>query len=202
MEPTAEPPFYSAGMRAVQDHFDGRRLADRLEQVTRHRTFSTPDLEFLAGSSMVFVATADADGWPDCSYKGGRPGFVRTLSDRDLAIAVYDGNSQYRSLGNITSNPKVGLLFIDFDGGTRLRVNGTASMVLPGDDADLVSSFPGAIAVITVCALSIFPNCGRYLHDLASGTPSVHAPADGYTPPEAEWKSMDLFADVLPQVHG
>lgn len=200
MDATPErQPFYSPGMRAVQDHFDGRRLADRLEQVTVHPTFSSHDQAFIANATMVFLATADAEGWPDSSYKGGRAGFVRIVSDSELAMAVYDGNSQYRSLGNISVNPRVGLLFIDFDKPDRLRVNGTAAVVMPEHDTNMVASFPGAIAVIKVSAQHIFPNCGRYVHDVAHAVPSVYAPDYGYTPPAPEWKSMDLFADVLPQ---
>lgn len=194
---TNQREFYSPSMRALQDRFDGRRLADRLEQVTLHHTFSADDREFIDGATTVFLATSDEQGWPDCSYKGGRPGFVRTVGDAALALAIYDGNSQFRSLGNVLANPRVGLLFIDPARTRRLRVNGTARVVLAEDDPSLVASFPGSVAVVTVQALQIFPNCNRYIHQPGGGL-SVHAPAEGHEPPDAEWKSMDLFADVLP----
>jgi hypothetical protein len=75
---------------------------------------------------MFFIATADAEGQPDCSYKGGLPGFVRVLDERTLAIPDYDGNGMYRSWGNVLANPRVGLLFLDFENPRRIRVNGTA----------------------------------------------------------------------------
>lgn len=196
--PTPPREFYSPSMRAVQDRFDGRRLADRLEEVTLHRTFSADDCELIDQATTVFVATADADGWPDCSYKGGSPGFVRVLGDNRLALAVYDGNSQFRTLGNLLANPRIGMLFMDAPRARRLRVNGSARVVLPEDDAPLVASFPGAIALVEITALQLFPNCNRYIHDAADGTVSVYAPAPGHEPPEAEWKRMDLFSDVLP----
>ena len=76
--------------------------------------------------AMFFIATADAHGQPDCSYKGGLPGFVRVLDDTTLAIPDYDGNGMYRTWGNVLVNPQVGLLFPDFEQPKRLRVNGTA----------------------------------------------------------------------------
>jgi uncharacterized protein len=196
--PTPPRDFYTPSMRAVQDRFDGRRLADRLEQVTVHRTFSPDDRELIDHATTVYVATADTDGWPDSSYKGGAPGFVRVQSDTQLAMAVYDGNSQYRTLGNLLANPRIGMLFMDAPRARRLRVNGTARVVLPEDDAALLAAFPGAIAVVHVTAVQLFPNCNRYIHDAVSGTVSPYAPAPGHRPPDAEWKRMDLFADALP----
>ena len=57
---------------------------------------------------MFFLATADADGWPDCSYKGGKPGFVRVVAADTLAFPSYDGNGMFKSLGNVLRNAKVG----------------------------------------------------------------------------------------------
>ena len=67
---------------------------------------------------MFFLATADAEGRPQCSYKGGEPGFVRVLDERTLAFPSYDGNGMYLSAGNVLVNPHVGLLFIDFERGS------------------------------------------------------------------------------------
>ena len=142
-----EQPMYHDGARAMQDRFDSRRIADRLEQVTVHTAFSADDRALIERSPMFFLATADADGWPDCSYKGGMPGFVRVVDPGTLELPSYDGNGMFRSLGNIVVNPKVGLLFIDFDQRTRMRVNGIASIV---DDAASLTAFPGAQAVVRV----------------------------------------------------
>ncbi|MCX7065720.1 MAG: pyridoxamine 5'-phosphate oxidase family protein [Proteobacteria bacterium] len=98
-------PFYGNGARTLQDRFDSRRLADRLEQVTLRRAFTDEDRAFIARAPMFFLATADSDGRPDCSYKGGLPGFVHVVDDTTLAFPSYDGNGQFRSLGNLLSNP-------------------------------------------------------------------------------------------------
>jgi predicted pyridoxine 5'-phosphate oxidase superfamily flavin-nucleotide-binding protein len=188
--------MYNDGSRELQDRFDSRRIADRLEQVTVHDRFSDDDRSFVERSSMFFLATADADGWPDCSYKGGLPGFVRVVDDRTLAFPSYDGNGMFRSLGNILVNPKVGMLFIDFEHPSRMRVNGLASM---HDDDDLLEVFDGAQLVVRVQAERIFPNCPRYIHKMNFVESSEYAPRPDYTPPVPEWKQMDIFRDHLPR---
>lgn len=145
---------------------------------------------------MFFLATADRNGAPDCSYKGGRPGFVRVVAPDTLAFPSYDGNGMFKSLGNVLVNPRVGLLFIDFEAPKRLRVNGTARI----DSADpLLESFPGAQLVVRVQAEHIFPNCPRYIHRMRLEEVSVYSPAPGHQPPEPAWKQMDAFRDYLPK---
>src|SRR5215208_2257324 len=121
--------IYHEGSRTLQDRFDTRRLADRLEQVKGHERFTPEDRAFIERLDMFFLATCDAGGQPTCSYKGGDPGFVRVVDERTLAFPNYDGNGMYLSMGNLAINPAVGLLFIDFERQRRMRVDGTAAVV-------------------------------------------------------------------------
>src|SRR5205823_4731658 len=184
METTA----YHAGMRQLQDRFDTRRLADRLDEKLGRSAFTAEDRAFIESRSLFFLATADAQGSPDCSYKGGDPGFVRVIADNELAFPSYDGNGMFRSLGNVLVNPAVALLFIDFDKPSRLRVNGRASIA---DDDELLASFVGAQVVVRVRAERIFPNCPRYIHRTTTAEPSPYVPREGCTPPVPKWKRME-----------
>lgn len=190
-----DKPLYHEGMRQLQDVRETRGLADRLEQVIVRPAFTAEDRAFIARCSMLFVASADADGFPDCSYKGGLPGFVRVVDEHTLAIPDYDGNGMYRSWGNVLVNPRVGLLFIDFEQPKRLRVNGIAS--LQADDP-LLAEMDGAVFVIRVAVQRVFPNCPRYLHRMQTVETSVHAPRACYTPPVPGWKTSEQFRDYLP----
>ncbi len=191
----AEVPMYHDGMRRLQDARDTRALADRLEQVTVRATFAEEDRAFIERCAMFFIATSDAHGHPDCSYKGGLPGFVRVLDDRTLAIPDYDGNGMYRSWGNVLVNPHVGLLFLDFENQKRIRVNGTAQL---NENDSLRSEYPGSVFIIRVTATRIFPNCPRYIHRMQLVEYSVYAPRPVYTPPVPAWKTFDVFRDSLP----
>lgn len=187
---------YHTGMRDLQDRYDTRRLADRLDEKLGRAAFTEQDQAFIESRTLFFLATADGQGRPDCSYKGGAAGFVRVTGPGELEFPSYDGNGQFRSLGNIGANPAVGLLFIDFESPRRLRVNGRASI---SDDDPLQREFAGAQLVVRVRATRIFPNCPRYIHRSAGAELSAYAPRAGHTPPEPKWKSMAMFADVLPR---
>jgi hypothetical protein len=92
--------IYHEGQRDLQARFDTTRLADRLEQVKVHATVTDDDRAFIEARDMFFLATADSQGRPNCSYKGGDPGFVRVVSPTTIA----------------------------FERQRRLRLNGTASV--------------------------------------------------------------------------
>jgi predicted pyridoxine 5'-phosphate oxidase superfamily flavin-nucleotide-binding protein len=192
----ADNGIYHEGNRKLQDQFDSRRIADRLEEVTLHDRFIPSDADFINNCAMFFLATADADGWPDVSYKGGLPGFIRVTDHDELAFPAYDGNGMFKSFGNILVNPKVGLLFIDFEEQNRMRVQGSATI---SDGDPLIPEFPGALFIIRVKAERIFPNCPRYIHKMQLIEHSVYAPASDHKPPQPDWKRMPVFEDALPR---
>jgi predicted pyridoxine 5'-phosphate oxidase superfamily flavin-nucleotide-binding protein len=186
--------IYHDASRGWQDRFDTRRLADRIEEVKVRDTIDDGDRAFIAARDMFFLATADEDGFPTCSYKGGDPGFVRVLDQRTLAFPVYDGNGMFLSLGNLTLNPRVGLLFVDFEGQKRLRLDGIASV----DDADpLLAEYERAQAVVRVEAVRVYPNCPRYIHKLQLVERSRFTPRADYEPPVPAWKRREWARDVL-----
>jgi predicted pyridoxine 5'-phosphate oxidase superfamily flavin-nucleotide-binding protein len=188
-------PMYHEGSRQLQDQFETRKLADRLVEVLARDAFTDDDRAFIESRPLFFLATADAQGHPDCSHKGGLPGFVRVVDRQTIAFPSYDGNGMFKSLGNLLVNPHVGLLFIDFESPKRLRVNGEAS--LHADDP-LISEFVGAQLMVRVRAKAIFPNCPRYIHKMQIVEQSVYAPCEGHTPPVPKWKQFPEFRDVLP----
>ena len=190
-----ERPYYHDGMRHLQDRFDSRRLAERLEETRLHDTFKDTEREFIGRCAFFFLATADGEGAPDCSYKGGMPGFLRVVDDRTLAFPNYDGNGMFRSLGNIRVNPRVGLLLIDFERGRRMRINGRATL---HEEDPLLEECPGAQLIVRVLAEQIFPNCPRYIHKMELKEHSVYVPTPAHTPPVPEWKGRVEFRDVLP----
>ena len=188
-------PFFHDGMREYQDRFDGRRVAEVIEDRRKHYEFTDEDRELISSSPFVFVASA-YDDYVDASIKSGDPGFVKIVGPGTLEIPEYDGNSMYRTIGNIARNPHVGLLFVRFDGTSRrIRVNGRAAIL---DDAETLARHVGAKLVVRVDC-EIFPNCPRYVPDLVHGTPSPHVPReDEGTPPPPEWKSRDYIRNILP----
>jgi predicted pyridoxine 5'-phosphate oxidase superfamily flavin-nucleotide-binding protein len=185
--------FYSNQSRKLQEQFDTVRLADQLERTRKHARLSAEDRKIIDNAAFFFIATADADGCPDCSIKGGNPGFVTCVSDTALAFPNYDGNGMFRSLGNIHSNPSVGLLFVEFGKHPKkLRINGRAFF----EHQD--TSDPASITV-KVAIEAIFPNCPRYMPKVEKTGNSVYNPAPGYAPPDPFWKSKPDLKPFLPK---
>jgi hypothetical protein len=120
--------IYHSDQRSLQDRFDTHRLADRLDEDLVHAEFSEGDRAFIERLDMFFIATVDSRGRANCSYKGGAPGFVRVVDPQTLAFPNYNGNGMYLTMGNIAQTHEAGLLFIDFERQSRMRVNGTATL--------------------------------------------------------------------------
>jgi predicted pyridoxine 5'-phosphate oxidase superfamily flavin-nucleotide-binding protein len=185
--------MYHEGNRRLQDQFDSRKIADRLDDLAR-TAFSDDDKSFIESRLFFFLATADAEGRPDCSHKGGMPGFVRLSAPDEIVFPDYDGNGMFKSLGNIAVNAHVGLLFIDFEKPRRLRVNGEARV---SRDDPLLAHTVGAQLIVRVKARAIFPNCPRYIPKMQLVEPSMYAPRSGMEFPEPAWKSFPEFAPVI-----
>ena len=188
------PSMFHDGSRSLQDRFDTRRLADRIDQLLNHETIAPHDAEFIRSRDMFFLATADEQGRPNVSYKGGAPGFVHVVDEHTLAFPSYNGNGMYLSTGNVLRNPAVGMLFIDFVKGHRLRLNGDASIDL---EDPLIDEWPEAQLVVRVRAREVFPNCPRYIHRMQPVEMSVFVPQDGCETPVPNWKREDWARDVL-----
>ena len=186
--------LYHEGNRELQDRFDTRRLADRIEERVVHDRIDDDDRAFIEARDMFFIATVDAEGRPQCSYKGGDPGFVRVLDGRTIAFPVYDGNGMYLTAGNLLATKQVGLLFIDFEGRKRMRLNGVASVA---DDDPLLAEYPEAQLVVRVAATEVFPNCPRYIHEYKLVARSRFVPKAECETPVPQWKRNEWASDVL-----
>lgn len=192
-----ESRLYHEGSRQLQDRFDTRRIADRLERVDLHQVFTDAERQMIESAPMFFLSTLDADGFPDVSYKGGLPGFARVVGPSTLAFPNYDGNGMYKSLGNVLAHPEVGLLFVRWDDAPKkLRIQGRASLHY---DDPLLSDLPGAQLIVRVEAERIFDNCPRYLHRMVLEEHSIYAPRAEHEPPIPDWKRNPAYRDALPE---
>jgi hypothetical protein len=190
--------FFHDGMRDLQDRYEGRAVPDRLAAKRMRTTFSETDREFIETSPFFFLATATPES-VDCSFKGGEPGFVRVVAENVLAWPDYDGNRMYRSLGNVTRNSRVGLLFLRFDGtlfdgAARLRINGRGEV---DESEEAIAGLHGAKRLVRVTVDHILTNCPRYIPKMVQEERSIYAPRKGHLPPEPAWKSRPFVKDLF-----
>jgi hypothetical protein len=187
--------FYTDGQRQLQEQFETTKMADLLQQAIVHAEVQDAERAFIESRDMFFLATVDGQGQPTCSYKGGDPGFVKVVDPKTLVFPIYDGNGMFLSLGNVATTTRVGLLFIDFEIPHRLRVQGTASVVLSGS---LLEHYHEADVLVRVTVSEIFVNCSRYVHKYQRVAASRYVPREKCQTPFAEWKRIDVVQEALP----
>jgi predicted pyridoxine 5'-phosphate oxidase superfamily flavin-nucleotide-binding protein len=180
--------------RSLQMAFDTRGLADRLEGMIVKSEFDEDTKAFIESRDMFFLSTIDHHGRPTVSYKGGIPGFIRLLDPSTLVFPSYDGNGMYLSMGNLSGNPEIGILFVDFERPFRLRVQGRAELVMSGPEVDL---FKEAEMAVKVSVTESWMNCPRYVHRYKKLETSRYAPGVEPITPFCEWKRIDAMQDVV-----
>ncbi len=186
--------LYGEQHRKLQDDFDTRRMADRIEAIAMKTEMGDDEKRFIESRDMFFLSTVDHNGRPTVSYKGGLPGFVKVLDPQTIAFPSYDGNGMYMSVGNITAHPEIGILFIAFDKPFRIRFQGRAEVVR---DAASLALFKEAELVVKVKLSELWMNCPRYIHRYEQVKPSRYAPGVEAETPLCEWKRIDAMQDVL-----
>ncbi len=188
--------LYGQQHLALQDRFETRDLAERVGEIIVKTELDENHQMFIKTRDMFFLTTIDHRGFPTCSYKGGAPGFVKVLDSNTLAFPSYDGNGMYLSLGNMTANNKVGLLFIDFETPHRIRIHGTATI----DSHDpLMNEFCGAELIVRISITETFVNCPRYIHRYQRIQSSRYVPQPLCPAPPPQWKRIDALQDALPE---
>lgn len=187
--------LYGSQHLALQQSFDTISLAERLNNIIVQPEIADEHRGFIESRDLFFLTSIDHRGYPTCSYKGGPPGFVRVLDSTTIAFPSYDGNGMFLSMGNITANNKVGMLFIDFETPHRIRMHGEASI----DRNDpLLKEFNEAELVVRVKVAEIFVNCPRYIHPYRRVATSKYVPQAGHDTPGPQWKRIDSLQDALP----
>jgi predicted pyridoxine 5'-phosphate oxidase superfamily flavin-nucleotide-binding protein len=187
--------FYSDNHRALQDEFASRGLADRLESMIVQPAFDAPAQDFVEAADFFFLSSVDHEGFPTVSHKGGDPGFVKVAGPSTLLFPCYDGNGMYYSMGNIDGHPQVGLLFMSFDRPHRVRIQGNAKLIR---EPDILNLWPETAIAVRVDITNMWINCPRYIHRSKRVEASEFVPRPGVETPQAEWKSLDVIADVVP----
>ena len=187
--------YYGESQRALQAQFGTTRMADRIEQLASHNEFNDDAKGFIENCEMFFLTSINDKGQPTVSYKGGDIGFVKALDSNTLIFPSYDGNGMFSSMGNITANANIGMLFISFEMPHRIRVQGTASI---SQDATLLAHYKEADFVVTVKLEECWQNCPRYIPKYEKVRNSRYVPRADCETPLAEWKRVDLLQDVLP----
>lgn len=186
--------LYGESHRALHEQFDTSRMATLLEEMDTDQV-EEQHKAFIESRDMFWLATVDAEGRPQCQYKGGEPGFIKVVDSKTVVFPSYDGNGRYHSMGNIGATSNIGMLFLDFESPNRLRLQGEASA---SADDPLLSEYLEAELIVRVNVTDVIINCPRYIHKMKRVKNSHNVPTADKETPYAEWKRIDVVQEALP----
>lgn len=160
---------FTPAVKSIQTRKGSRTNYARMEAGGSWETTVTPELSaFLAELDMFYLGTANADGQPYIQYRGGSPGFLKTLDEKTLGFADFGGNRQYITLGNLSENPKAFLFLMDYARSRRVKLWGRARVV--EDDPSLLArlhdpSYPGKVERAILFEIEAWDvNCPQHIH--------------------------------------
>ncbi len=126
---------FTPTVKAVQTQHGSRQAYSRMEaiQEAHNQSLTGAEAGFIAARDSFYMATVGETGWPYIQHRGGPTGFVRVLDERTIGFADYRGNRQYVSVGNLMTDDRVSLFFMDYAHRTRLKLLGRARLIDAGD---------------------------------------------------------------------
>ena len=160
--------------QAVQELQAAEGTKQKYEAFYPHRTqetLSDDDIAFIKARDSFYMASVNSDGWPYIQHRGGARGFVHVAGPTTLACADYRGNRQFISMGNLKTDPRVSLFFMDYMNHARLKVQGNATLVPVSEaDPELLSQLDQRAApaerVLQIEVVAMDWNCPQYIPSL------------------------------------
>lgn len=157
--------------QAVQDLQAQEGTKQKYETFYPHRTqdvLSQDDIDFIKQRNSFYIASVNSDGWPYIQHRGGARGFVHVTGPTSIACADYLGNKQFISMGNLKTEPRVSLFFMDYLNRRRLKIQGEATLIDAKDaDPDLLSQLDQRAApaerVLQINIKAMDWNCPKYI---------------------------------------
>lgn len=161
--------FHTGELEAQKRFNKNSQWTERAAEAANHLYKEAIDEDtafFIESQKFFFISTSDEKGNCDCSFRGteetpageSQPAVI-VIDSKTLVFPDYSGNKMYNSLGNILSNPKIGMLFIDFENASRIRVNGKAEII---EDQEAYNQYwPTAKRYVRVSIEQVFNNCAK-----------------------------------------
>ena len=129
--PASSDIAFTPAVKAEQERRGSRAAYAHMEEKGGWPTTVTPELAaFLSEARSFYLATASKDGQPYIQHRGGPKGFLRAVDEKTLAFADFAGNRQYITTGNLAENPRACIFLMDYVHRRRVKIWGTASVVV------------------------------------------------------------------------
>lgn len=163
--------MFTQTVQALQETQGTRENYQKSYSHRRQEALSDVDIQFIQQRDSLYIATISETGWPYIQHRGGARGFCRVISPTRLAMADYRGNRQFISQGNLATNDRISLFFMDYLNHARLKMQGHATLIDIADaDPNLVTQLDTQAApaerVLTIDIAAMDWNCPKYIPTL------------------------------------
>ncbi len=163
----SEITFTPTVVEAQQQFGTAQQMARLQERMPDFNCFSDKERSFISARESFYLASVNEDGWPYIQHKGGTAGFLKVISETQLAYVSVAGNGQYQSLGNLAHSDKVALFLMDYAKQRRLKVLGRASYwslpELPEQWQAYIEGVARAEALVVIDLEAFDWNCPQYI---------------------------------------
>jgi hypothetical protein len=125
---------FTPTVKKEQERSGSRRSYARMEEGDAHHDrLGAREAAFISERDSFYMATVSETGWPYIQHRGGPAGFVRILDDKIIGFADFAGNHQYVSVGNLQTDDRVSLFFMDYPNQSRLKLLGHVRLIEAGE---------------------------------------------------------------------
>ena len=138
-------------VKILQESYGSRQQYARMQNAdASHDRFTSFETEFLEDRDSFYWATVGATGWPYIQHRGGPKGFLKVIDDHTVALADFRGNKQFISTGNLLTDNRVAMIFVDYPRQARLKILGRVEVIELADAGAWLDRvrLPGYQAVI------------------------------------------------------
>ncbi len=154
-----------------QEHFNAREKYNTTEQANHWlnsidtTSLNARTIKFIEGIKYFFLATSSEDGMTNVNFKGTEgKSLIKVINEKKIVFADFSGNGILHSVGDIASNPNIGMLIIDFANDVRLKINGKATII---DDEEIIEKYFDIFESYDITRLIevdieyVIPNCSQ-----------------------------------------
>ncbi|MDP3333378.1 MAG: pyridoxamine 5'-phosphate oxidase family protein [Methylococcaceae bacterium] len=131
---------FTESVKAAQTRYGSREnnLSFELSDEPRNE-LGEFETEFIAARDSFYQATISENGWPYVQHRGGPKGFLKVLDSRTIGFADFKGNRQYISVGNLSANPRISIILMDYPNRRRLKIWGTTRVIDENEEPELIA---------------------------------------------------------------
>jgi predicted pyridoxine 5'-phosphate oxidase superfamily flavin-nucleotide-binding protein len=161
---------FTPEVKKLQEQHGSRRQYARMEeQGASQDGLTLMEMDFLKERDSFYWATTGSNGWPYLQHRGGPKGFLKVVDEKTLAFADFAGNKQYITTGNLQTDDRVAMIFVDYPRQARLKILGHAR-VLEGEEAvawfatNKDAGYPARMERVFVIAIEAYDwNCPQHI---------------------------------------